>query len=231
MKFPRVISTYILKATFISLLLPTLLPARTQQAKNIVPMAADTIPLFRGIQASVDLVGPAQLAFGSYGQYEGAVRVNLKDKYFPVVEVGLGKADADDPSTRLTFKTSAPYARAGLDFNLMKNKHDAYRLYGGFRYAYTKFSYDMTSPGITDPVWRDKVPINATDVKCDYHWLEAVFGIDAKIWGGFRMGWSVRYKRRLARSHGDMGEAWYVPGFGRSGNTRLGGTFNISIEI
>ena len=115
MKFPRVISTYILKATFISLLLPTLLPARAQQAKNIVPMAADTIPLFRGIQASVDLVGPAQLAFGSYGQYEGAVRVNLKDKYFPVVEVGLGKADADDPSTRLTFKTSK--GRLGLQFD------------------------------------------------------------------------------------------------------------------
>jgi hypothetical protein len=46
-----------------------------------------------------------------------------------------------------------------------------------------------------------------------------------------RMGWSVRYKRRLFHTHGDIGEAWYVPGYGKGGNSRLGGEFNITLEL
>ena len=45
------------------------------------------------------------------------------------------------------------------------------------------------------------------------------------------MGWSVRYKRRIAHKEGDIGKAWYVPGFGKQGSSRLGGTFNIGYEF
>ena len=116
--------------------------------KNIIAETADSIPLFRGVAVSVDLVGPAEMMFGDYGQYEAAARINLKDKYFPVVELGWGKANAEDVATQLTYKTNAPYVRAGMDFNLMKNKHDIYRLLGGVRYAYTSFKYDVNSPNM-----------------------------------------------------------------------------------
>lgn len=217
-----------------SSLLCILLPSATMaqsQPKVIAAPAKDSIATFRGVAVSADVVGVAQLAFGDYGQYEAALRVNLKDKYFPIIELGLGKADAEDISTRISYKTTAPYGRIGLDFNLMKNKHDIYRLYGGARYAYTNFKYDMFSPGLTDPVWRDHVEYKADDVKCYYHWLEFVFGVDAKIWGPVHLGWSVRYKRRLAHEEGDLGNAWYVPGYGKTGSSRLGGTFNIIFEI
>lgn len=231
MESPKAISAFISRALFTNLLLLILLPATAQQRKKVIAVVPDTIPMWRGVQVSGDVVGLIQLAVGSYGQYEGAVKVNLKDKFFPVIELGLGKADANDAVTQLTYKTSAPYGRIGMDFNLMKNKHDVYRLYGGFRYAYTKFNYDVSSPDLTDPIWGDKIKFEANDVACNYHWLEAVVAIDAKIWGPVRMGWSVRYKRRIAHTHGEIGDAWYVPGYGKAGNTRLGGTFNISIEI
>ena len=57
----------------------------------------DTIPFFRGVAVSADLIGIAETTLGDYGQYEAALRINLRDKYFPVIEVGYGKADADDP--------------------------------------------------------------------------------------------------------------------------------------
>lgn len=229
----RVHSSYILRiAAVISVVMLTFLTANAQQGKKkIVTIAPDTIPLFRGIAVSTDLVGPAQLAFGSYGQYQAAMRVNLKDKWFPIIELGIGKANAEDVTTKLTYKSTAPYGRIGMDWNLSKNKHDIYRVYGGFRYAYTSFKYDVSSPGIVDPVWGDKTDFNAKDVSCTYHWLEGVFTIDAKIFGPVRMGWSVRYKRRLFHTHGDIGEAWYVPGYGKSGNSRLGGEFNITFEL
>ena len=229
----RVHSIFISRALSISVLLLMLLNAHAQggSKKNIIAETADSIPLFRGVAVSVDLVGPAEMMFGDYGQYEAAARINLKDKYFPVVELGWGKANAEDVATQLTYKTNSPYVRAGMDFNLMKNKHDIYRLLGGVRYAYTSFKYDVNSPNIVDPVWKDNVEYNAEGVKCNYHWLEFSFGVDAKIWGPVRMGWTVRYRKKLYSKAGDFGTPWYVPGFGKSGSTRLGGTFNVTFEL
>lgn len=202
-----------------------------QKNKQTAEASSDTIPLFRGVAVSADLAGIAQIAFSDYGQYEAALRINLKDKYFPIIELGYGQANSENIISKLSYKTKAPYGRIGMDFNLMKNKHDIYRIYGGFRYAYTSFKFDVEGNGITDPVWGDQVEYSAKGIKASYHWLEAVFGLDAKIWGPIRLGWSFRYKRRLIHNDGSIGSTWYVPGYGKQGGTRLGGTFNISIEL
>ncbi len=202
-----------------------------QKNKQTAEASSDTIPLFRGVAVSADLAGIAQIAFSDYGQYEAALRINLKDKYFPIIELGYGQANSENIISKLSYKTKAPYGRIGMDFNLMKNKHDIYRIYGGFRYAYTSFKFDVEGNGITDPVWGDQVEYSAKGIKASYHWLEAVFGLDAKIWGPIRLGWSFRYKRRLIHNDGSIGSTWYVPGYGKQGGTRLGGTFNVSIEL
>lgn len=192
----------------------------------------DTNRFFRGLQVMVDAVGPIQLAVSDYGQYEAALRINLKDKYFPVFELGYGTANhEDDPVTHVAYKTSAPYGKVGLDFNIMKNKHDIYRVYIGARYAFTTFKYDVASPMLTDPVWKDPAAIQLNNVSASYHWAELLFAVDAKIWGPLHLGWSVRYRRRLAHNDGESGNVWYVPGFGKTGNSRLGGTFNIIINL
>lgn len=238
------ISSFISKSATISLLTLTLTasPAaaqkktmKAQTGKKTVKMTeqnqTDSIALLRGVAVSADLIGLAQIAFSDYGQYEAAARVNLKDRYFPVVEIGYGKADADDPSTKLRYKTSAPYWRVGLDFNIAKNKHDDYRIYAGFRYAMTYYKFDVSSTDLKDPVWGDDVQFGAEGVKANYHWMEGVFGVDAKIVGPLRLGWSFRYRRRIAHNDGTMGGTWYVPGYGKQGGSRMGGTFNVIFEI
>lgn len=78
------------------------------QRKKIVQKAApDTIPFYRGIAVGTDLVGSAMIALGDYGQYEGIVRVNLKDKYFPTIEVGMGKANKLEETTGIHYDTKA----------------------------------------------------------------------------------------------------------------------------
>ena len=206
-------------------------PSHALAQKKVIAETPDTIPLFRGMAVSVDAFGLGQILLSDYGQYEAALRMNLKDKYFPIIELGYGKANTTDEGTNINFKTSAPYGRIGMDWNLLKNKHDIYRLYGGARYAFTSYKFDVKGPDMIDPVWGTTTPYEAHDVSCNYHWLEAVFGVDAKIWGPIRMGWSVRYKRRLFRNDGDIGNTWYVPGFGRQGSSRFGGTFNITYEL
>lgn len=191
----------------------------------------DTVPLFRGFAVAVDLVGPAQLMLSDYGQYEASLRLNLKDKYFPIVELGYGKADHLNDVTDISYKTSAPYGRIGVDFNVLKNKHDDYRLYVGARIAMTSFKFDLSKPPLTDPVWNEEVAYEAKDVKCSYTWMEALIGVDAKLWGPIHLGWSVRYRSRVSYDTGDYGNCWYVPGFGKHGSSRLGGTVNLSLDI
>lgn len=227
----KLISSSISRLIAISLLFAFTLSAEAQQRQKASTQERDSVAFFRGVAVSFDAVGAAQLAFSSYGHYEAALRINLRDRYFPIVELGIGKADADDVSTQLRYKTSAPYAKAGIDFNVMRNKHDDYRVYGGLRYAFTSYKFDVESESIKDPVWGDEVPFGREGVKCNYHWLEGVFAVDAKVWGPLRLGWSVRYRRRLFHNDGDMGKTWYVPGYGKQGSSRLGGTFNVIIEL
>ena len=214
----------------ISLLL-LLATSATQAQTKFFTMEKDSIPLFRGFSVSFDLVGAAMMALSDYGQYEGALRINLHDEWFPIIEAGLGRAKHDDVVTRLNYSTSAPYFRIGIDRNLLKNKHGVNRLYGGLRYAYTSYKVDISRPDFPDPVWQWNTGYGMKDVSCYYHWLEAVVGIDAKIFGPLHLGWSVRYKRRIAHSKQDFGETWYVPGFGTSSDSKIGGTFNVIIDI
>ena len=222
-------SSYI-SALLISLSL-LLIPIRANAQKIVIQAETDSVPLFRGIAIGADLFGAIQRQVSDYGQYEANLRVNLKDKYFPVFELGIGDANHhDDAVTGISVKTRAPYGRLGCDFNVLRDKHGDYRAYVGFRYAYSSFDFKLSHPGVEDPIWGG-VAEYGTDETCSSHWIEGVFAVDAKVLGPLRLGWSVRYRRRIVAPDCSVGDVWYIPGFGRSKKTCIGGTFNIALEI
>lgn len=215
----------------VSLLLLTLALSAQAQAK-VFSMEKDSIPFFRGFAVSFDLVGPAMLALTDRGEYEGALRVNLHDQWFPIFEMGVGRANhEDDEVTGITYKTTAPYFRIGMDWNVLKKKHGPNRMYAGFRYAFTSFNVDIIRENLPDPVWLSQTGFGIKDLSCVMHWAEIVFGIDAKIIGPLHLGWSVRYKRPLYHKNGDIGNIWYVPGFGTGSDDQLAANFNVIIDI
>ena len=222
-------SSYI-SALLISLPL-LLIPIRANAQKIVIQAENDSVPLFRGIAVGADLFGAIQRQVSDYGQHEANLRVNLKDKYFPVFELGIGDANHhDDAVTGISVKTRAPYGRVGCDFNVLRDKHGDYRAYVGFRYAYSSFDFKLSHPGVEDPIWGG-VAEYGTDETCSSHWIEGVFAVDAKVLGPLRLGWSVRYRRRIVAPDCSVGDVWYIPGFGRSKKTCIGGTFNIALEI
>ena len=209
-----------------------LLACLTADAQKLFRLEKDSIPLMRGFQVSFDLFGAGQMMLGDYGQYEAALRLNLHDQWFPIVEVGYGKANhEEDLVTGIAYKTQAPYFRVGIDFNMLKKKHQANRIFAGFRYAYTSYKVDIWRKDFPDPVWKWNTGFGVRDEQCSQHWLEFVFGIDAQVFGPFHLGWSVRYKRRLAHDEGILDKTWYVPGYGTWDSSALGGTFNVIIDI
>ncbi len=225
----RFISTYIQRTT-ISLLLLIAYSSASAQVK-FFSFQKDSIPLFRGFAVSFDLVGAGLMQLSDNGHYEGALRINLHDEWFPIVEAGIGRADHDDEVTRIRYKTSAPYFRIGIDKNLLNDKHGPNRLYVGLRYAFTSYKVDVSRPDLPDPVWLWDTGYGFKDEACNYQWIEAVVGIDAKIFGPLHLGWSFRYKHCISNSNGQLEKTWYVPGFGIYGDIRLGGTFNVIIDI
>ena len=225
------ISTSISRLCVSLLLLVAATTAHAQIAK-MFRVEQDSIPFFRGFSVSFDLVGPAMLMFSDHGEYEGALRINLHDQWFPIFELGVGHANREkDEVTGITYKTTAPYFRIGMDWNILKQKHQANRMYAGFRYAFTAYKTDIIREALPDPVWQYDSGFGVEGMSCSMHWAEIVLGIDAKVFGPLHLGWNVRYKRRLFHNEGDLGTTWYVPGFGTNDRDNLAANFNVIIDI
>ena len=227
------ICTYISRSKlWLVILLVYHLSLTTSSAQGFLKLQRDTVPFFRGFAVSADLVGLAQMQLSDYGQYEGALRINLHDQYFPVVELGLGRANHEnDEVTGLSYKTTAPYFRIGADVNIAKNKHSNNRIYAGLRYGYTSYKVDIDCVPFDDPVWQSKTPFVVDGQQCSQHWAEVLFGIDAEVAGPLHLGWMVRYRNRLVHDEGDIGNTWYVPGYGKQDTSNLGFSFNLIIDI
>ena len=202
------------------------------QVTKMFKMEKDSIPLFCGFSVSFDLVGPAMMMLTTHGEYEGALRVNLHDQWFPIFELGLGRANhKNDEVTGLTYKTTAPYFRLGMDWNILRKKHQSNRMYAGFRYAFTSYNVDIIRENLPDPVWQTASGFGVEGSRCNMHWMEIVLGIDAKVFGPLHLGWTIRYKRRLVHNDGALDATWYVPGFGINDKDNIGANFNVIIDI
>lgn len=202
-------------------------PSREAAAKAL----EEKIPLFSGLSVGYDLCGTVMALATSYGQYEGSVSVSLKNKYFPVVELGLGLSDYTHEDTHIHYKTSAPYARIGLDYNFLRNRRSGNRLLGGIRLAYTKYKFDLTAPGLTDPVYHTTRPFTFQGQNASLFWGELVGGLQTNIFKFLRLGWTIRLRIPLYEKAPAVGKAAYIPGFGKGSETLFGGTFNIIFDI
>lgn len=229
---------------YISIIISLLLlpfPARAQETNEThektekeieAELAKQDVPLFMGVIVQADIVGVIMKALDAdWAQMEASVRINLKEKYFPVFELGYGESDCEGTETENTFSAKAPYFRVGFDYNFSKKWWNGNRIFAGFRYGFTSFDYDIAALDFADPVWGNEVAFNYEGLAAKFHWAELVFGMETKIWSLFYLGWTVRYKFRVKHSEASVGKPYYVPGFGEYDNNAFGGTFNIIFNI
>lgn len=194
-------------------------------------MKKKDIPFISGMSVGGDLAGLIMASWTAYGQYEGLFRIHLKERFFPTFEAGWGISNHTDEETSLHYKTQAPYFRIGCDYNLNKDLHSGNRIFAGLRYAFTAFKYDLDGPDMKDPFGNGSIPYRFTGINSNSHWAEVLFGLEAKIWKSFHIGWNIRYKLRLSQKKTSLGQAWYVPGFGKNDTSTLGGSFNLIFDI
>lgn len=199
-----------------------------KQEEDPIPQA----PLFCGIAIQADLAGPVMKAVGTrFDQLECGARLNFRDHYFPIVELGIGESDREGQQNNNHFHTRAPYFRVGMDYNVNR-KHNGNRLFVGLRYAFSSFKYDFHDPDFSDPVWEGgQQGLTLNDQQGRMQWAEVCAGCETKIWSFIRLGWTLRFKARLHQRDNGHGEPYYTPGFGKNGATTWGGTCNLIFDV
>lgn len=228
------ISTYIIALLTLSSLIATPVHAQSKPNKPLTAEEWKATPLYQGTMVGIDIAGIASKAFGSdITSTEAYATVNLKNRFFPVAELGYGSIDTTDDETDIHYKASAPYVRLGMDYNVFYLKPYLPGYFTvGLRYGFTSFKYDVTSPPLTDPNWEGiTVPLDYQGVKTNVGWAEAVVGLKAQVYKGFHIGFSVRYKMRLSMTKHENSEPYYIPGFGRGEKSNIGITYNLSYQL
>lgn len=211
-----------------------LMPGETPKPTKYIEVKEQKQKLvfFQGFTLSVDAFGPASLFLSDYGTIEGALRLNLKNTYLPIFELGYGQADISDFNTKVKYNVKAPFARIGIDFNMLKNKFQDNRLYVGARYGISTFNYDIAGPSLTDPVWGGSAPFSVSGIDCTSQWGEIVAGVEVRVYKNFHMGWLVRYKREFSSTKNKFAKPSYIPGYGSTTDESCwGGTYSLIFDL
>ena len=183
----------------------------------------------RGFHLSADAFGHIYPIFvkDKYYSTEVSLSASLKNRFFPVVEAGVGYTDMVSQLYEIGYSTRAPFYRVGMDYNMQyKNNKPGY-IYLGVRVGYTAFEYNVDAPSLVDPVWGDESFVRFSDVPCRSIWAEAVGGVRAEVAKNFYMGWTLRYKYLFYQGSISNGGPWYVPGFGTGKKMAFGATYTI----
>lgn len=201
------------------------------QAQEQPKQKKEKAPLLSGIAVSADIVGFAMKAVGAkFANMEVGARINFRDKYFPVAELGIGDCHREGAESGNTFSTTSPYMRFGIDYNFNK-KHNGNRLFAIFRYGFSSYKYDIGNETFTDPVYGTTIALDLSGEKATAQWLEFGAGVETKLWKFIRLGWSMRYKFRISMSCPEHSHPYIIPGFGKNDDRGWGGTVNLVFDV
>ncbi len=188
--------------------------------------------IYKGLQVKLDLGTPIlEIARSSakVQSYEMAVNVNLKQRYFPTLELGYAQADRTLASG--TFVGKGGFARVGLDLSSLKKRPDSpNKLLVGVRIATAVQDYRLTDLILNDSYWQTNPTMNFHDMRCDV-WGEISIGIQVQIYKAFYMGWALRLKALFTR--GEEGEltAYYIPGYGYKDDMNFGFNYYVAWQF
>lgn len=228
------ISIYIIALLMLGNLTSHPLKAQTQTTPKALNETTTETPLFQGVYLGIDVFGLANKVLGSdITSTEVNAEMNLKNRFFPVVEVGYAAIETSGEETDIFYKSSAPYFRIGMNYNVFyKKPHLPGQLLVGLRYGYSSFEYDVNAPALTDPNWgHTSVPFAYEGVKSNASWVEVCAGLKTQVYKGFYMGFTVRYRSRLSQKVHENSEPYYIPGFGKNGSTNVGLTYNLIYKL
>jgi hypothetical protein len=178
------------------------------------------VPLYQGFRIETDLVPLVGIVSGSESfSYEAAIQFYLKNKFYPIAEIGYGGADKTVLSG-IRSKSSGMFYRLGLDFNLMKPKPDAKPTHNlllvGARLGFSGYSYDLYNLQFAEEYWSTQINKNMTGLNDFRLWIELAASLRVEISKNIFIGWNIKRKSLLIKDVSGEFKSWYIPGYGIS---------------
>lgn len=168
---------------------------------------------------------------GGRVEYDGSMALNIKNIFYPVIEVSWGNFEAEEKN--FSYSSTGYSLRAGVDKNYLKKENvgDLGIFFAGFRYGISFFKHEAPDLEVNDPYWGDfkgSVPVKSLNA----HWLEMTTGIRARIFRNIYLGWSLRGRLLIKKPHDSNMSPVYIPGFGKvNGRTNLDFRYSIFYRI
>lgn len=213
--------------------------AYTVQAQKKIIEPADTVrvALYNGftIQADIASAVTSALANGETYSYEAGIQVDLKHKYYPILELGVAGANKTT-ADNIGFTTNAPFGRIGVDFNILKKKPDSKPTNNlflvGLRLGMSNFKYKITNATISNDYWGGSEIVDYSNIPASTKvWWEIIAGVRVEILKNVYMGWTVRTKNLLTQDTEGEVAPWYIPGYGISASGKWGLNYTIGYHF
>ena len=186
------------------------------------------------VQADLASLVSSGLQKGETYSMEGGVQVNLKNKYFPIFELGFAGANKTSVD-EIGFKANGLFGRLGVDFNLRKSKKTSKPsnnlFMAGMRLGMTSFAYDITNIKITDDYWGGSEQLDFKNQTTTKVWYEIVVGVKVEVIKNTYMGWSVRSKNLLSKDAVSEVFPWYIPGYGVNTSSNWGINYTLGYRF
>ncbi|MDD4921204.1 MAG: DUF6048 family protein [Bacteroidales bacterium] len=181
------------------------------------------IPLYQGIQIGFDVIPPlGRISSDNYGAGIKA-DINLKNKYFPTLEVGFAHFDKTS-DLGINCTSSGQYIKIGVNKALSYNENKAENLFfAGAHYGFSSFSYNLDNLVYFPGYWGSNIPFSSIhDEKAVAGWIELVAGVRVNVLGPVSLGWTAQYKSTLNVTNGSNSTPAYIPGYGQNFKPKMG---------
>lgn len=162
-----------------------------------------------------------------YGGIDLWADLSIRNRFFPIIELGVGIANNTPKEGNYTYKGKpSVYVKVGMNYNFFFNDTDDYQFFAGIRGGFSSFNYDIDNITINSSYWDETHDFSITDQHSTALYGEALLGIKVKIFKSFSMGWTVRYHHLFKCNDAENSSPFYIPGFGNR-NGKLGASFSL----
>ena len=173
-------------------------------------------PLITDVTVGVNFWDLVAKLFGqSYESYDVSLKVNMWNRLFPALELGVGRANSTPDGLNYTYKTPwSFYAKLGADYNFLFKSHPRYQFFVGVRGGYSAFKYSITGVTVDNGYWGESEKLEVPTMKSNALYGEVVAGLKVQLSGPISAGWTVKYHTVFKHKKNGEINPWYIPGFG-----------------
>lgn len=200
---------------FILLLLPLTLFSYARGGEKKQKSDSVSVSIYQGVNVKLDLAMPiieAARSAGKIQDYEVAINVRLKNRFYPTLELGYALAECGADGAQ--YKGQGGFARLGMDLAIVKKGRTESNMLVGVRFGGAYQNYDLTNVYVQTDYWQSP-PLDfyrQTRFDC---WGEFVIGCQVFLWKGLHLGWFGRIKLLMTNDVKEGNVApYYVPGLG-----------------